>query len=140
VAPNLAEWAEHVGRLQETLAGALEELLLESGEALRRLRERLDTAHPGRRLQVLAQRLDGLGERLAHCGPERLRRLGERVRTQELLLQSYNPRGILQRGYAIVRAAGGAVVTDTARLGCGDAVEVVLAQGEFDARVTGIKT
>ena len=50
VAPNVAEWAERVERLEIGLAGALEELLLESAEALRRLRARLDTTHPGRRL------------------------------------------------------------------------------------------
>jgi exodeoxyribonuclease VII large subunit len=102
---------------------------------LARLGDRLERAHPGRRLQQLTQRLDGLWERLAHGGPARLHRLAERLAGRQQLLDSLNPRAILERGYAIARKADGHVVLDPAELAHGEALELMLARGNVGARV-----
>ena len=184
VAPDVAEWREHLHRLDRALADGLRDALEAGREALRQRTQRLSLAHPGRRLERLAQRLDELTERIAHCGPaglarrrqrldglvqhlrsaqpgrrvellrhrldtarerlaarvsERLRRLGERTQTADLLLQNLNPRAILERGYAIAQAADGRIVRDAGALAPGDALDVVLARGSVATRVTGRK-
>lgn len=140
VAPDVGGWREHVEELQQHLADAQTAVLENAGDALSEFASRLERAHPGRRLQQLAQRLDELGERIAHAGPATLARRRERLQTQILLLESLNPRAILQRGYAIARTSKGEVVTDASQLGFGDAVEVVVARGEFGARVTDVRS
>jgi exodeoxyribonuclease VII large subunit len=136
VSPDVADWRDHVGELEYGLADALR-LRLEAWDArLGELGERLERAHPGRRLQQLLQRLDELWERLAHTGPARLRTLGDRLRAQQQLLQSLNPSAILQRGYAIAQTPEGHIVRDAAELAEGDALDVVLARGGVKTRVT----
>ena len=103
------------------------------------LGERLERAHPGRRLQQGLQRLDGLWERLAHVGPARLRALGEQLRMRQQLLQSLNPRAILERGYAIAQTVDGHIVSDAAALTPGDALDVVLARGRVHTTVRDTK-
>jgi len=103
------------------------------------LGERLERAHPGRWLQQGLQRLDGLWERLAHVGPARLRALGEQLRMRQQLLQSLNPRAILERGYAIAQTVDGHIVSDAAALTPGDALDVVLARGRVHTTVRDTK-
>ncbi len=102
---------------------------------IERLRGRLEHAHPGRRVQQWLQRLDELWERLAHRGPARLRALGERLRAQQQVLASLNPRAVLERGYAIARTADGHVLSDPSRVADGDLLDITLARGSVGARV-----
>lgn len=50
------------------------------------------------------------------------------------LMQSFNPREVLQRGYAIVKKGGG-VVSSIKKLRAGDTVGIELKDGAFDAEV-----
>ena len=50
-------------------------------------------------------------------------------------LQALSPRATLERGYAIVRAGGGAVVRDAGAVSVGGRLEVELARGALGARV-----
>lgn len=68
-------------------------------------------------------RLEGAAQRLAGAGAG---------------LELVSPRAVLERGYAIVRAADGAIVREASVLGAGAAVSVLLARGEFDATVTRV--
>jgi exodeoxyribonuclease VII large subunit len=135
VSPDVAEWRERLARLTLELDGALRARLAGSLDALRQRSERLERAHPGRRLEQFVQRLDGLWERLAHGGPARVRVLADRLRSRQHLLNSLNPQAILERGYAIARSADGHVLTDAARIAAGDALDVTLARGSVSARV-----
>lgn len=139
VSPDVREWREQVEKLELALSDAITGALQDANQSLDDRAARLARAHPGRRLQQMSERLAELRDRLAHAGPALLARRAERLRTQQLLLDSLNPRAILQRGYAIARTAKGAVITDASTLGFGDAVEVVVARGEFGARVTDVK-
>jgi len=139
VSPAVAEWRERVDRLGYELADALRVRIDAGTDALRELQDRLERAHPGRRLQQFLQRLDELWERLSHVGPARLRNLRERLRAQQQLLQSLNPRAILERGYAIAQTADGHVVSDASALTPGDALDVVLARGRVHTTVRDTK-
>jgi exodeoxyribonuclease VII large subunit len=139
VSPDVAEWRERLARLGLELDGAMRERLAGGLDALRQRGERLERAHPGRRLEQFAQRLDGLWERLTHGGPARVRLLADRLRGRQQLLNSLNPQAILERGYAIARTADGHVLTDAARIAAGDALDVTLARGVVDARAVSTR-
>jgi len=137
VSPDVAEWRDKLGELEYGLADALRVRIEGGRDLLREQQERLDRAHPGRRLKQLLQRLDELWERLAHGGPAAVLRRRQRLQTQALLLQSFSPRAILQRGYAIAQTPDGAVVRDAAALSPGDPLDVVLANGTVGTVVKG---
>jgi exodeoxyribonuclease VII large subunit len=46
-----------------------------------------------------------------------------------------NPQSVLERGYSITEAAGGAIVRDAARLKVGEDVTITFAQGRVGAQV-----
>jgi exodeoxyribonuclease VII large subunit len=48
-----------------------------------------------------------------------------------------DPEGVLSRGYAIVRAAGGNVVRSSAQLAIDETIALRFAEGAASARVTG---
>ncbi len=55
-------------------------------------------------------------------------------------LRALSPRLVLERGYALVRAADGRFVRSAAALATGDAVTLEFARGEADATVTKIRS
>ncbi len=83
------------------------------------------------RLQRLRARLDRSLERLLQSGASRLGALDAR-------LHSLSPLAVLDRGYALVLAAGGAVVRSTAQLSPADHVTTRLADGAFTSQVQSI--
>jgi exodeoxyribonuclease VII large subunit len=139
VSPDVAEWDERLARLRLELDGAMRGRLALGLEAVRHRCDRLERAHPGRRLEQWLQRLDELQERL----PLNLKRLlgDRRTRLNGLaaLVQSLGPGAVLARGYAIVHAADGSIVRDAAALAAGDALDISLARGAIGAKVTTTK-
>ena len=51
-------------------------------------------------------------------------------------LAHLDPQRVLERGYAIVAAADGAIVVDAAQVAPGDAVALRFARGAADASIT----
>jgi exodeoxyribonuclease VII large subunit len=135
--------------------------LRERAQRLDELEARLKRAVE-RRLEVRKLRLARLATAVAHASPaHRLTRTRERwrtahgdlrrgllrqvERTQQRLklasraLQSLSPLATLERGYAIVTDAGGKVLTDSAQVARGAALDVRLARGGLAATVDQIK-
>ncbi|MDR0478016.1 MAG: exodeoxyribonuclease VII large subunit [Desulfobulbaceae bacterium] len=122
--------------------------------------ERLTRAMSGWHNQA-SQHVASLDGRLRHCSPQ------EKLRQQEQsfahlngrlswlmqvfprdlagklahfsgLLHSHSPLATLERGYAIVRnRLGGQVIRDSRQAEVGDEVEILLAHGQLEARLTG---
>jgi len=87
-----------------------------------------DTARARERLQAQARQLSraqsaSLDERRAH------------VAALAAQLRAFDPQHTLERGYAIVRDAGGGIVRDADRLVAGDRLQLRFAQGEAQAEV-----
>ena len=139
VAPDVAEWRGQLGQLEYELADALRARIETLREALESRRERLDRSHPGRRLQQIHQRLDELQERLRQGLRRNLAERRAQLQSLGALIQSLGPGAVLARGYAIVHAADGRIVRDASTLGPGDALEIALARGGVDAKVTATK-
>jgi len=66
----------------------------------------------------------------------RVRGLVAAVDRDERLLKSFDPAGVLRRGYAIVRGPDGQVLRDAASVDRGAAIAVQLAKGTVTAEVT----
>jgi exodeoxyribonuclease VII large subunit len=77
-----------------------------------------------------------LWQRTVHTQPERLR---VRLQTLEQNLGHLNPLAVLDRGYAIVSAAGGEIIHEAAQLAPGDDVNVTFARGEAGAKITKVE-
>ncbi len=86
-------------------------------------------------IDLPGQRLATLRDALARAQRKRLEDAGQRVDRQAAALASYNPRAVLERGYAIVRDGHGAVVRAAGQVGAGDPLAVELAEGELRVRV-----
>jgi exodeoxyribonuclease VII large subunit len=96
---------------------------------LRRQDLRLRLAEARRRLEALTRRAEQSMQ---------LRLAGVRTRLQALRaeLSHLSPLAVLERGYAIVRDAGGRIVTDATAAPPGALLEILLARGRLQARVT----
>jgi len=99
------------------------------------LQKRLKRASPLWRIQNDRQRLDDLADRS-------LRALGHSLQLRRAhtlglhnRLAALNPLAVLERGFAVVSRADGSVVRSYTQVQPGDAVQVRLVDGQFDAEV-----
>jgi exodeoxyribonuclease VII large subunit len=100
--------------------------------------ERLRLASPQRRLQTERQRLDEWGRRSSAALGHRLELAAERLRGLDNRLRSLSPLSVLTRGYAIVtRRVDGRLVSRVTQVQHGDELRVRVQDGEFDSRVSG---
>jgi len=97
--------------------------------------QRLFRAHPGNRLLQQTQRLDELDLRLRRAWEQRLVRAGQRLQLAQRSLDAISPLATLDRGYAIVTRADGAVLQDAADVRAGEEIEARLKRGSIRARV-----
>jgi exodeoxyribonuclease VII large subunit len=74
--------------------------------------------------------LSGLHLRLEH-----LTRLNDRLMSLKRLLESYNPRAVLERGYALIYDAEGRPCADRARLAKTSSITIELRDGKIDATI-----
>ncbi len=108
---------------------------------LARAADRLDGEAPGRALRTgidsAAVRLDRAVARLDAAHPRSLVKAAEaHLLGFAATLDALDPARVLERGFAVVRTATGAVVRNASQLGAGDAVRVTVAAGSFTADVT----
>jgi exodeoxyribonuclease VII large subunit len=68
-----------------------------------------------------------------------LGRAGERLGALVHTLEALSPLGVLERGYAVCRRPGGAVVRSAAEVDLGAPVEILLHEGSLLARVTAVE-
>ncbi|MEO8507364.1 MAG: exodeoxyribonuclease VII large subunit [Betaproteobacteria bacterium] len=83
-----------------------------------------------------ATRVTPLRDALQRLGRERLARAGDRVGVLAQNVAHLNPQAVLERGYAIVATADGAIVVDARQVLPGDAVALTFARGGADATIT----
>jgi exodeoxyribonuclease VII large subunit len=150
--------ADMLGGLQaaeQLLRTGIERRLDQASQRLDQVIQRV--GRPSARLALQQRRVGQLGDRLRHAVELRLERargrlqaaadarpggaarsLGrasDRLHRSELRLQLLDPRLVLQRGYALLVDAEGAVVTRAAQTRPGQALRATLAEGEVDLTV-----
>lgn len=113
--------------------------ILARGAALAELTRRLTAVHPASRLARARHELDTL---TARCDAAMRRRLeARRARLGELGAQmaALSPLAVLDRGFAMVSDAGGAIVRDAAGVRSGERLRVRLARGALGVMVEEIE-
>lgn len=133
-AQRLAAGRQRLELLARRLEGAGQRQLHLRRTTLAGLQLRLARAQP--ELRQAHQRLERLGHRLSQAMGGLLARQHDRVAHCGGALAALSPAATLQRGYSIVRDAGGAIVRDAAGLATGDALSLRFAAGGVDAVVT----
>lgn len=97
---------------------------------------RLARLAPTNRLASERQRMDELSRQAHLALSARLSRARERLTGQMMRLNALDPARVLERGYALVTAEDGALVSSTAHVSGGDAIRVRVKDGAFGATVT----
>jgi exodeoxyribonuclease VII large subunit len=131
----VAQKTQDLDALSERLADAPQRMMTAKGEQLAMLSGRLnldrftaDLRRHGMDVQNLAERAGRALVRSAQDAANRLDNLMTR-------LESVSPKRVLERGYALVRDAGGTVVTSAAA--AAGALEIEFADGKVAAHAAG---
>lgn len=90
---------------------------------------------PRRGLAVVGERLAASRQRLEHSLLASLRNVAQRVKALDQRLQALSPLAVLERGYALVLNADGALIRSTSQLAVGDRVTTRMSEGAFVSRV-----
>jgi exodeoxyribonuclease VII large subunit len=136
VVPDRRVWLERLSRDRRRLRAAALGRLGEARARVNRQRDRLQRASPRARLLMRRERLVHEEERLRAALERRLERAGARVALAAGRLDSLSPLAVLGRGYAIARRrADGRIVRHPRDVVPGDALRVIVAGGEIEARV-----
>jgi exodeoxyribonuclease VII large subunit len=132
--PPSLQWAQrqaHVGRLSQRLTVAGERLVSQASTRLGMLAGRLRPPD----VAVRASRIASEQRALAGAFRARLAAASRRFEHATASLELVSPQAVLERGYAIVRTADGAIVRATAQAAPGASLSVTVADGAFDAQV-----
>jgi exodeoxyribonuclease VII large subunit len=107
-----------------------------AAQRLRAAAGRLDLVHPKRRLDTAGEVLAGAAARLAAAHPRhRLPPVAARLAAAHREAEALSPARVLERGYAVVRAADGTVLRSAADAAPGARIDVQLAAGRLAATV-----
>jgi exodeoxyribonuclease VII large subunit len=131
---------------RQMLGDAHAELIrsLEGWVALRRstlaiAEQKLHGQAPARVLERMRERVKGLGDRASRAATDLVSRRRSDVRGVDRLIASYDYRGVLKRGYALVwTKGGGRLVNQGAGLREGEPIQVQFRDARADAQVTRV--
>lgn len=132
---------QHAGRAERRLEAvqtsmALTGRLEQAAFRLERATIRLGGCHPRATLRLAEDRLAGTPWR-RHVW-EQLGLAAGRLDSEVRHLRALSPQRTLERGYAVVTAAGGTVIRRAVDVSPGDAIDVRLAEGSLLASVTAL--
>lgn len=137
-ARRLAENRQRLELLGRRLHAAARQDIAARQQVLAEHRLRLFRTRPD--LPAVQQRIAQTAQRLRQAMTAQLARQRDRIARSAGALPALSPAATLQRGYSIVRDAGGVIVRDAARLATGDPLTLRFASGEADAAVTAVRT
>jgi exodeoxyribonuclease VII large subunit len=131
------------GVLQQQLDGLADSLQHRMSRRWQRAQQKLDLLaqslrSPRERLKLQILRWQTWRARLDSATIRRWQTAESALSRLEAQLNALDPTAILQRGYAMVLDAHGAVVTDAAAARTDDALEVHLAKGHLEVRVHAV--
>ena len=146
---RLDDWSERLGRGVRGRLGAERQavdrlrplrprqLLALKRQQLGHASERLRTGHPTARIEWERRGADLLAGRLRHAGRAALGERAARIETAARLLESYSYRGVLARGFAVVRDRRERPVISATAVKPGAALALEFHDGRAAARAAG---
>jgi exodeoxyribonuclease VII large subunit len=135
VVPDVGEEAARIGQLRDRLLRSVRARLDREQAGLDMVRQRPALAQPLSHVERLGQEVAEARRRLRQCLQHRLDRAEDDLRHTRARVVALSPAATLERGYAVVQRADGAVVRAPADVAPGDLVEVRLAKGRISAEV-----
>jgi exodeoxyribonuclease VII large subunit len=135
VVPDVVEEAAKVAELRGRARAALRRLVEREQTGLIGVRARPALAQPHRLFDQQAAFVDDLTARCRRSLHHRLIRAGDDLEHRLARVRGLSPLATLQRGYAVLSAPDGSVLTDAALVKPGDTVQARLARGRFSATV-----
>ena len=135
---QLRERAQRLDELEARLKRALERRIEVRRQRLARLATAIAHASPAHRLTRARERWRAAHGDLRRALLRQLERTEQRLKLASRGLQSLSPLATLERGYAIVTDAGGKVLTDSAGVAPGAAIDVRLKRGGLAATVNAV--
>jgi exodeoxyribonuclease VII large subunit len=137
---RLEEHAQRLDELSRRLPQALDTVLQLRRSRLAAAVSALSAVTPARRLTLAVARLDAQTRRLHAAMPALLERRQARLRETERALRAVSPAATLERGYAIVRTAQGAIARNAAQFTPGAHLVAQLGRGAVTATVDEVRT
>ncbi len=134
--PNrLMERGQRLDELHERMRRCAIRLPRYGLQTLAALNARLLAGSPVEKARGRRQRLDWLASRITAAAGQQLQPAAQRLELAQSALRSLGPQNTLNRGYAIVTASDGQVLTDAAKTAVGSDIRARLARGSIRARV-----
>jgi exodeoxyribonuclease VII large subunit len=137
-AARLAQQDERARALGERLSRAFAHRRADAAHRLRAARARL--AREARTPLPHDARVATVSRALARSGRDRLARAARAAERLGSALALLNPEAVLDRGYAIVTAQGGEIVSDARQIRIGEDIGVTFAQGRAIAAVRTVES
>jgi exodeoxyribonuclease VII large subunit len=136
---QLRERAQRLDELESRLKRALERRIETRKLRLARLATAVAHASPAHRLTRARERWRTTHGDLRRALLRQVEHTQQRLKLASRALTSLSPLATLERGYAIVTDGGGRVLTDTATVKRGAALDVRLARGSLAATVDSVR-
>ncbi len=137
--PDAADLKRNVDALAAQLSKTFADKTGQWQQALRVVNSRFALVSPLRRIQNDQQRLDEFEMRLERAYTQAATMKKSILEGLRQRLEALNPRGIMRRGYALVRDADGNLLRSVAQVVPGMLIQVEVADGEISAAVKTIK-
>lgn len=135
-ASALQQRMQRSDELAQRLHRATAMMLSSRAARLAAVRQAVRAQSPGRQLDALARTLAQFGQRLMRAEHAERARRQQQLAATARTLAAVSPLNTLSRGYAVVRAADGRVIDQVRKAADGDALQVLLADGQLEVSVT----
>ena len=111
------------------------QLLAERLQRTEHLQKRLESRHPARWQEAMAERLAHLAPRLDHAAMKALHVQERTLEHLQTLLRTLSPEAPLQRGYSITFDAAGNLLRTRSDVKAGEILMTRLSDGEISSKV-----
>jgi exodeoxyribonuclease VII large subunit len=135
VVPDMAAESRLIDEAKARARSAVTALLDRELEGLRAVRRRPVLADPMVAVTERQTLIGDLTDRARRCMTHRLDRAADDIAHRLARVRTLSPLATLKRGYAVVQAADGSVITDVATVSAGDLVDARVAAGRMSLQV-----
>ncbi|MEM1252160.1 MAG: exodeoxyribonuclease VII large subunit [Cyanobacteria bacterium P01_H01_bin.21] len=135
VVPAISDLHYIKTQLLQRLAQVTGKRLYQQNQGLQQLYLRLQQLQPNRHLEQAQQTQQWRTQRVIKALYQRLQNAQHQHQLLNEKLTTLDPEAVLRRGYAVVRATSGQVVSKASSLAPGDQISIQVAQGHIEAEV-----
>ena len=138
VFPNNLENLRRLKAIADKAENAVTRKLVSLRQSISLYSSKLQKASPIYKLRDRTMRVSMLAERLEALGEKKLEGKRAQMKLCAARLVAVNPMAVLSKGYTLVEAADGRIVSNAGELATGEKISLVFADGAATATVDGI--